>query len=299
MRGPFPVIIALFAASLGGSASSQDGAPAAAVLTIEPSQVEVGEPLELMLELGEVAAFEAGTPDVDDSWVVLSESSEPTSGGVRFIWTVASLEPGDRLLGLVPGDDLADAPEPVRVRVRSVLGENEIEPRPIRGLPENFGRALAPASERSPLVLVLAGVLIGAVLVLLGALVRRRLRKPESVPAELGRLGRLDELTRSQADATTRHHVWAQLVREGVDARTDRPRAALVDEEWLAEVAREPSLDADLHARVAATLATCARVRFGGEAPSSYAMAETERQVRGILDELEGPRPASDQGRAA
>jgi len=286
--------LAAAAPLLAGAVHAQD-APS---LVATPDRVEIGEPFTLAVELADAAALDAGVPDVDASWVVLDRAVEPLGSGVRFTWELASLEAGARLVGLLPGEDLASVPAPVRVRVASVLGPEETDPRPVRGLPDDFGRVEPSAAGWPAWALVVAGVAGGLALAGLAArLVLRRRRGPAPAPAPT-RLERLEAL-QAVADTRERYHGWAGLLREGVDARTGIVRAARVEEDWVADDAR---LARELHARVAAFLCAARQVRFGGEPRSAFAEEADAREVRALLVALEEPASAAvvdGGGRAA
>lgn len=265
-------------------------------LRLSDTRVEVGEPFELVLDLPEVEALDAGRPDLDDSYAVLDASVRPTASGVRFTWTVASLEAGSRLVGLLPGADLPEPPPALRVEVVSVLAPDATEPRPIRALPEDWGTARPAPHVSSPWPWILAALLLFAVVAFALWARRRRAGAPNAEAPRPTPAARLERLARERAagpedvSAAALHHDWAAILREAVDVRRagsspERARlAASTDEEWLAglEHAPDPVLR-DLQPRIAAALDACTRARFGGERPSAFAVEALESELTDLV----------------
>jgi hypothetical protein len=267
-------------------AASESAAPdVVARASVTPATVEVGEPFELVLELEHPggAALPATDEllDLDDAWVVLGGSrapGEPLAAGrsrTRFTFQVAALEPGARSL---PGLPFGVAPP--ALDVRGVLAEGEDAPRPLRDLRPP---PPAPAAATSP-VPWLAGV---AALLAFGGLAWWRARR-RSVPAPApGPLERFAALERA-ADAAARERCLelARLVREATDAHAGRPRAGLSDEEWLAALGEHGVPAPDVRAQLGDVLERCARVKFGGERPTEWALNELVGSARTALDRV-------------
>ena len=256
-----------------------------AQLELRPPKVEVGEPFTLSLVLDDPTALDPGRPVLDDSWVLFDEDRAPAGDGLRYSWRIASLEAGERLLGFEAGADSPSAPDPVPVTVVGLLAAEETGPRPVRGLPEDFGGALAPPTARSLWRWGWAG--LGALL--LAALVawgwRRRRRVQESVGPP-SPLERFESARDSELESVARHHLWAQLLREATDTHLGEARAAWCEEEWLVAVAADERLATEVRRGLSAALTACGRVRFAGEVSSSFAREELEREVHGLLLKL-------------
>jgi hypothetical protein len=264
------------------------------ILSVDASQVEVGEPFQLTLELEDPTAFDPGTPDLDDSWVLLDQATTPTSGGVRFTWSLVSLEPGSRLVSFLPGEDLAEVPEPVRLRIVGVLRDDESEPRPLPGLPADFGASLAIEEGWALWQFALVGFCIfQALAILVVVLVIRRRRGP-SVAAQPSAIERFDAQVAEGAEVSERHHLWAQLLRESVDGRSGKRRVSLTEGEWLQAISDQDGIGGELFDGIKRALDDCERVRFAGERPSSFAAEELQRQVRALLVEVGQRRGQSE-----
>jgi hypothetical protein len=270
----------------------------------EPAAVEVGEPFELRLELEHPADVPGGTlvagePALDDSWLVLErEPARPSPAGapgektVRTVlaWRVVSLEPGERSLadalsavalsGAVTRIQVGEA----RVEVRGVLGEGEDAPRPMREFPEGFAGESTAASGTSAWWAWAGGVLVVATGA--GAVLWRRALRARAAGARaatpLDRLGELEgwiETERARASC----YELTRLLREATDRARSADRAGLTDDEWLAELQASRALPGGAVQELAAVLERAARVKYAGEAPSSWALKETFARARVAL----------------
>jgi len=288
-------------------ASGQDGVTA--TYRVMPREVAVGEPFALVLELehpADAGVFElsSGELALDDSWVVLGdEHTAPEEIGAgrrrtRRVWTVASLEPGPRLLSdalpVLEGVASVDA-SATSVDVRSVLAEGEDEPRPIHGLPPGFGTG-APVQETWPWRGASLAAAVGSLLLLSIAVWRRFRRRSFGAERVVTPLERLQRLQAEPAtDATrvcARHYDLTRLVREAADAREGGDRGGLTDAEWLATMRGTslftPALE-DLLSRAEA-------VKYGGEVPTSWALEEAYASARTALLGLEPDAGGASEG---
>ncbi|MEW6072096.1 MAG: VWA domain-containing protein [Planctomycetota bacterium] len=293
------MIAALLLASLVQGGLDPLAPPAAAVRLRGPAAaVEVGEPFELAIEAAHApgaggAELAAGEPVLDDSWVLLATRLEAGERATRRIFAIASLEAGEReivVAGLAPGEGRPTTAERVPVSVAGVLGDGEDAPRPLRGFPAGFG-AGEEEGRGSARTLVALGA--GAVL---GALAWRR--RARSVRAALPRdpLVQLEDLRAAAAVAAAdggrtreQHFALTALLREAADLRLSRDRRGRTDAEWLAELAADPALAPAAREALAAALAACERVKYGGETPSPWALAATFEHARTALAALAGP----------
>ena len=296
-------------ALLQGPAPLADPGEVERRLFASPPSVGVGEPFELVLEIARPAGHDtasAGTPNgelvVDDSWVLFDtrlvpsgpDPARPERIVTRWIWEVASLEPGERDLavhGLQLDADSDDSGiETCTVRIAGVLAAGEDAPRPLRGFSAAFGAAEAEEDGLPRWAWILVGVMLHLLglgpFLLLRAWWRRR-RKREAPDPPLERLERLRggaELDAEQLRA--RHYELSHLLRAATDERLDRDRRAWTDEEWIAEVADDRSLDEAFRREIAAALDGCARVKYAGERPSAWAVDETFQSARAALEVL-------------
>ncbi len=307
----------LCAAILQGSASPANPGEVERRLYASPPTAEVGEPFELILEVTRPAgggSAGAAAPNgellVDDSWVLLDTRlvpSEPAHSDrivTRWIWEVASLEPGERELVVhgLPGEANPDEPliESCTVRIAGVLAASEDAPRPLRGFSASFGAA---ETEEGGLP-YWAWILVGVVLHLLGlvpflflrAWWRRRRKRETPVPP-------LELLERLRGDAELdaeqlreRHYELSHLLRAATDDRLDRDRRAWTDEEWVADLGDDRSLDETFRRELAAALDGCARVKYADERPSAWTVDETFQSARAALEAL--PVAPGEEGAA-
>lgn len=282
-----------------------------AFVSLEPRRVEVGEPATITL----VASHEAGRDvrvgelALDDTWVLLETHApvalpDPDDDGravTRASWVVASLEPGRRALPEIDVE-LGEARAPRRaavavpeLEVAGALAEGEDAPRPPRGF-----REVGPLPEPASPVPWLSG--LGALVVGLAALavVRRRRRAPRAAPAPTP-LERLAELERaplaSADDVRAVHFALTRLAREAVDARAHRERAGLTDDEWLA--AARGDVPAERRPELERLLAAAAEVKYGGGAPTEWAVRELLQDARRVLESLADPGARPRGQRAA
>lgn len=268
---------------------------------VEPAAVEVGEPFQLVLELeheaGEaLTALVSGELALGDSWLVFGPAESRREGQARretrLVWQVASLEPGERSLAeelsafaLGPAVTRIQTGE-ARVSVTGVLAEGEDAPRALVGGDGELGAA--PETPGFPWA-----ILAGALTVLAAPLVflwlrRRRARVAPSVlrtPEE-----RLAELAARAAAGEGREGCYAltRLLREHTDRFRKKDRAALTDEEWLAEVGASLEVPKGALEELGGVFERAARVKYAGEEPSPWALEETFARARRALTGL-GP----------
>lgn len=282
------------------------GDGASAQWRCEPSEVELGQPFELVLEL-EHAASSAGAELVvgelvlDESWVLLGEepvrSARAGEGrlATRRAWRVASLEPGTRSLGeALSRFALPEAVTRIQVgaaevRVRGVLAEGEDAPRALREFPEGFADGTDAADGARGWIYGLGALaLLGAGA---GWLVRRRRRRAGLAPAPATPLERLAELERELEGARARDGCFelTRLLRGATDGVRARDGSGLTDEEWLAELEASRALPA-ARAELAQVFARAARVKYAGEPATPWALQETFAHARRALAAVGGER---------
>jgi hypothetical protein len=274
--------------------------------SVAPSAVQVGEPFELVLtcvENAPASALAGAEPalELDATWAVLEERARPW----ERTFLLVSLEPGRREIprGALAAHAIARgldwAPESLLLDVAPALAAGEDAPRPMRGLRTLPAREVSASLPWTWIGLgaILTGSAIGLVLWRSAARRGGRAASPASDP--LDRLERLGaELARAEGDALiVGHHELAGLLRAGSPgneaprggaarngaAREPARGTALTDEEWMAQLeasGRVPQAERDRCARL---LAELARVRFGGERPSSFAVDDAIREARALL----------------
>jgi hypothetical protein len=274
-------------------------ADASARWRVEPAtgEVEVGEPFRLVLEVEHepgtsAAELVPGELALSDAWLLLGrEEVRSVAIGARqrslFTWSLAALEPGERALGeelagfvLGPAVTRIQAGE-TRVQVRSVLAEGEDAPRPLAGFEGELGAA--PEGSAFPWALVSGLALVVAVLFGWWWARRRRARaRPAPLPSPEERLA---ELAARAAAGEGREGCYAltRFLREHTDRRRQRDRAALTDEEWLAELAGAPELPKSALDELGGVFERAARVKYAGEEPSPWALEETFAGARRAL----------------
>lgn len=287
--------VALVLAAL--AAPAQD-APVDVEVRASAETVEVGEPLELGLDVAHPSErypelLDEGPP-LDDGWVLL-DARDPRTDGVpesperavtRFAWSVVALEPGSKLLvppGIRVGDELL-APPAVPVEVLGVLAEDEDAPRPARGFrpapPEpEVDDALSPWA--------VAGIAGGALLLLgLGGWLATRRRGPEPGAPVATPDERLQELRArprgEQPEIQRTAFELVHLVRTTVDARAGVERDGLTDAEWLASH-DTAGWSAEQRACAAGLFERTARTRWAGETPTPWALDECFDLARPLL----------------
>jgi len=296
-------LIALAVSVVAGLGPPAVGAEASARWSCEPARVEVGEPFELVLELGHPATLEArtlapGEPELDDSWVLLASPAPETerladgSLRTRRAWRLASLEPGTRTLTealsrfAFSGEVSRIAVGGASVEVSGLLGADEDAPRPLREFPDGFADDSARQAGPSALPWILA--LGGLALLAAGLLAFRRARRRRGPALEPGPLARLGELERGLEGADGRAHCYAvtRLLREAGDRLRKAPHAGLSDEEWLAEVSASHEIPRGIVERLGAVLQRAAEVKYAGTTPTPWALKEILAEARGTLEAL-------------
>jgi hypothetical protein len=295
-------VLALAVLALLSLSLPQDGARAE--WRCEPEKVELGEPFALVLELAHSAGTSgrelvAGTLSLDGSWALLEELPPVTDAAAdgslrtRRAWRVASLEPGERELAeALASFALPESVERIalgaaRVSVSGVLAEGEDAPRPMREFPEGFADGCEAEAGRGLVPWLVAGAVL--VLAATGFVLWRRRARRAAVPVGATRLERLRALEEGPPEAgRERCYELTRLLREAGDELAARPRDGLSDEEWLAEVQAAHALPGAAVGELAAVLERTTRVKYAGEAPTPWALAETFTRARAALEALGG-----------
>ena len=280
----------------------------------ESSPVEVGQPFELVLDLyhgpdASPSDLFAGEPALDDSWVLLEHGSaqplaiihEPETRLAKFVWRIASLEPGERdLSGAVASISFGERIKKIdagqaRISVRGVLAEGEDAPRPLREFPEGFAPgATSPARSRGLVGAALATLLVLAAgaLLFLWRLRARRARTATPV-TPLDRLGEIERaLEQADEDAQAGCFALTRLLRSATDAARAQPRDGLTDEEWLAELRGAPEIPPGALEDLDAVFERAAAVKYAGQRPTPWALRETLTRARVALQIVAARGPA-------
>lgn len=272
-------------------------ADASARWRVEPATVEVGEPFRLVLELEHAAdespaALAPAELVLSDSWLVLGR--EETRSEVRadgrtstLAWRVVSLEPGERSLaedlsGFAFGAGVARIQVGgALVSVASALAEGEDAPRPLTGFEGELGPA--PEAGGFPWAISAGALVVLAALLTFFWLRRRRARGAPAPEATLEE--RLAALQARAGAGEGREGCYAltRLLREHTDRFRKKDRAALTDEEWLAEVAASLEVPKGAVEELGGVFERAARVKYAGEEPSPWALEETFARARRAL----------------
>lgn len=296
-------------------------------LTCAAESLELGEPFALdLVAFGEVPAPSAAQDDVlvlerqartelrarteafaldaellEPTFAVLEESPivitrEATELGARLVarrsWELVALEAGSFDVPLPTGTSPV-LPAEGRLEVGGVLGEDEDVARPAAGfldVPELEPPGAGAEVSRLQLAFVglaTLGIFAGAALLLVRR--RRAGQATQTSPAE--RLARLATLAvvgsgATPAELTAAHYGLTAILRRGLAGshRLGRSRHArgLTDAEWAAGL--PPRL-----ADAAALLEDCAPVKYGGEAPTTWALSERLDRARQLLEDAAAP----------
>lgn len=285
-----------------------------AEVRVAPSSVEVGEPVDVVVEVAHPPGLAPAIPGLDlalpDQWVVLDAQEQvtlPAPGGgftTRRALRVAGLAPAEafpaleipvarRAVGARDASPEADetfsaATAEVPLTVTTVLGD-ALEQRPLRGFRE-------PSAEPSPELLPWWSYAVAApLLVLAGVLVARRLRRRAAPAAPaVPPLERLEHLTRGAADAGDRaavqalHYALTALLREAAEERLGRAHPGATDREWLALLSGEARLSARAREGLERVIERAEAVKYAREEPTRWAVDETLEVARGVLAEVTG-----------
>lgn len=304
----------------GGDAPSSPTPPpvspsgSRATLVPEPASVEIGEPVEWMLDVVHPKKLRVGFPakDAEDRrFAPLSErtvarAADPNDDALVHTiarWTTMALEPGDlappplalELTGGAATETLVVNGLPVHVA--GALAEGEDAPRPLLGLrelsPERAAQ-LEPA-RRAPLVLAGLGALLVAAL---GVFLVRRRAKP-TLPSEPTPLARLDAIAAAFAadpeSGRARVYELSRLLRGSVDGFLGVERSGRTDDDWARAVEADERVPAGVRSACGRLLASAERVKYAQETPTRFAVDEFLRDARAVLEALaSAPRPAPD-----
>ncbi len=308
----------------GAAAPAQEAQPSAedvrATLTADPREVEVGEPVKLVLELEHPSDV---TPQLSDDdvglgrhWVVLE--SGPTvalpapgdAAGTRRVtrkeWTVVVLAPCKVLpsldvafrAGSEEGASFSVLTPEGPLRVQSVLGAGAADHRPIKGFREELPER---ATSRVPWWAAVLGA-TGA-LWLAAWIWRVRARAVERTPPAASPLERLAELEGSVSDdlpaLQALHYSLTALLREATDRRLGRGLSAATDAEWLATTVDEERLPADVRSRLADVLTRSEEVKYARHKPTRWAVDETLGAARTVLQGVGGVGGSAGNGARA
>lgn len=280
-------------------------------VVLEPAAVAIGEPTVLALEVRHDPGRSLMTGGLDlapgDAWVVLEGpriATYPVGGGnggavTRARWRLMALEPGEWRLGgleLHLDDGTTLSVEPALLVVAGELGPGEDQPRPLpelHSIPERTG-PLGPGH-----LFLAAGVIALAG----GAwLLGRRVRRPAGPPPALDPLQRFGALRGDAGDGggdgwdagavrVLMFELSALLrsaAEEGQGQDQGPSRAGLSDEEWLAALAAEERHPPAVIESLAGLLEDCARVKFGAERPTRFAVRETLDRAETVLRSMAG-----------
>jgi len=276
------------------------GSEITARLRAEPAEVEVGQPVQWILEVEHPAGAEVRLPEVDpipeDVWVLLeprrlSRMQEST----RVTWSALPLEPGERALPAfavqVESNGVARSieVESSTLPVRTALEVGEDAPRPIRG----FHEAPGHVSGRG---LWLSLAALGLIAVALVLWIRRRRRKhapAAALPTPIERLAELSKQGQEDPESGRRAiYALTRLLRESCDGFLGEDRAALVDVDWAALREADERLPLGSRTTIARILRDAERVKYALHAPTRFALEALLADAKNALEALaEAPKP--------
>jgi len=281
-----------------------------AVLTVQPSEGAIGQPLEVVLELDHAPGaglLKGGTAlDLDASWIVLEGPDVIAlqgSGGIhtRVRWSVMSLESGARALpdlDLMLADGAALMVEGAVLSIDAELGAEEDVPRPLptpQGVAERVG----------PLRLAHVGWMLFALLLAAAWGVWLRKRRgvaPEAhAQGEWARFIVLREFATKVGKDAARKPGGAQdvsaelaaLLRSAAQHRVTVLRPGQADGEWL-ELMRDEG-EVALADELTPLLNKCELIRFGGLRPTHFALDELLQSSEDVLAHLAPDAPNSEE----
>ncbi len=288
-----------------------EGTPRAR-FSCDSQAVDVGQPFALELEITHGEGVDVRdlleTPfELDASWVIfgrevrptVADPSDPSRRISRTVLSIASLEPGARSLGLALTSAFHDGrfesidASHAFLEVASVLAEDEDAPRPLRGLPGDFGRAQGESSSPGFPWLATLGLLFP---VALGAFLlwRSRKKRLRAGPA-VDPLACLESWAPVRGlparELRERSFELSRFVRRTVDGRLSRARDGRTDEEWLAELQGSGLLAEPLIRELALFFARTEAIKYAGVEPSEWAQAELLAGARRALELLRSSTP--------
>ncbi len=267
--------------------------------TATPTSAEIGQPVALQLVVEHPRGARAV---VDDAWAppegewitydrrpAITRDLEGGRAATTIAWTVAAIDAGEMTLDApavaceVDGVAHDCAGAAVTLTIASALTDADEGPRPAALPPAELTPEERAAASRyvSPwwfAALPLLG--LGAVLVV--ALARRAPRGPVAPPAPTADQ-RLSALA-PDGDAAEYCAALRAALRDGWDASRGVDLAGRTDAEWI----EQHDFDDARRARIAELLARCEAVRFGGERPTRFALAEWRDAARELLPAEEG-----------
>jgi hypothetical protein len=280
------------------------------VLTVQPSEGAIGQPLEVVLELDHAlgAGLLKGGPALalDASWIVL-EGPEvialPGSGGThtRVRWSVISLESGARSLpglNLVLADGASLTVEGAALSIDAELGAEEDSPRP---LPTPQG----VAERAGPLRLAHVGWMLCALLLAVawGFWLRKRKGQASEAHAqgEWARFIVLREFATTAGKGAAHESGRAQdvsaelaaLLRSAAQHRVGALRPGQADGEWLELMRNEGEVA--LADELTPLLDKCEQIRFGGLRPTRFALDELLQSSADVLAHLAPDAPSPEE----
>jgi len=276
--------------------------PVTAKTRLVPAQAELGEPLELTLELVHPSDVRMRIDELvrlDEPWLLLDERrvrTRPFEGRPGYSittarWGVCALDVGEHELAPGGADyDWKDGPRrveapPVQVTIRGELAEGEDAPRPTVGFRE-------PPPEEEPRTRALLAVLALGAFAAAGLVVwlaRRRGRREPLAPPPTPRQRLLALRADGSEGFAELYYALSRALREVIDERLEESLAGCTDEEWIARrETRGGELPAELVERAAALLRACERVKYGAEVPTRWAADEALGEARELAAALEG-----------
>ncbi len=273
-------------------------------LVLEPAEVQVGEPVCVSVDIDHPVAAgplkESLDLHLDDQWVLLAGPSIEVGvveGGHRtqVIWSVMALEAGTQKIAGLEVAMRGGGSQSLRgaeLRVVSSLAPEEDAPRPLpdlRGSPERLGPLRA-----SHWGLLALGALVGGAL---WSVIRGRRSRVDGMPP-LNPRQRFIELRQRIQDPSGTSSLpgeWSGdlagtlrlAVEQGSSLGSHRSTAGLSDEEWLAVLSEGGGRS--LAESLEPVLSACARIRFGAERPTRFAVDELLQASAQVIDSLGDP----------
>lgn len=307
-------VLAVLACS--GEASAQPGAAAAAPrvrsgASVTPDTVTVGDPFVVQLRVQLPAGAQVSFPVEPDSGaaVELLDPRRETRGAsgdltdVTAIYRMAAWDVGDQPLALgdvvvrVDGVERRLPLAALRVHVRSVLPADSAErvPKPARAPIPDYGLWWLPLALLALAVLAAIALLVWAA--------RRWYRRRRPVLATgaayreaLAAFERLDRLGLVAAGEPGRHVALAiEVLRDYLAARLPEARPSHTSGELVAALGGRPEVP---HERLDHVFGVADLVKFAAVPVGAAAAADTGREARALVEEVEHALRAREQREA-
>lgn len=280
-----------------------------------PPEVEIGEPVEWLLDVEHAADARVKLPEMPPdarAFVWFGERSvtrgpdpaNPLRAHTIVRWQSLALESGALTppaleLEVVRGSQSEKITATARsLSVRGALGEGEDRARPLRDFRDTNSEGFLAGDARVHRLRWIAAGSVALLALAVSLLVVRRARRRRVLasvpPTPLARCAEISRVFAADPEHTRRPvYEVTRLLRDAVDEFLGAQRAGLTDAEWSAATEHDERVPAGVRSTCARLLAGAEAVKYALASPTRFAVDQLLADARGALEALAAaPKPA-------